>query len=190
MAAIHLRHALPHDSSNQPGRLVRNSPALAPKDAGAPPLFGLAPGGVCHAAPVTRRPVRSCRTLSPLPEPRFRERSSAVYSLWHFPWGHPRRALPATLASWSPDFPRWSASPNAAARPPDTTNIGALRPVDQPERTNPSHRQLRAIRRVPADSARSQHRWHHQPAARARTAKAVPPQRFPHRRRRQSNAPD
>jgi len=67
MAAIHLRHALPHDSSNQPGRLVRNSPAYAPKDAGAPPLFGLAPGGVCHAGPVASAPVRSCRTLSPLP---------------------------------------------------------------------------------------------------------------------------
>jgi len=30
----------------------------------------------------------------------------AVYSLWHFPYGCPRRALPATLVSWSPDFPR------------------------------------------------------------------------------------
>jgi hypothetical protein len=31
------------------------------------PLFGLAPGGVCHAASVAGRAVRSCRTLSPLP---------------------------------------------------------------------------------------------------------------------------
>jgi hypothetical protein len=29
----------------------------------------------------------------------------AVYFLWHFPWGHPRRALPGTLFPWSPDFP-------------------------------------------------------------------------------------
>jgi len=31
-------------------------------------LFGLAPGGVYHAAAVASRAVRSCRTLSPLPE--------------------------------------------------------------------------------------------------------------------------
>ena len=29
-----------------------------------------------------------------------------VCSLWRFPWGCPRRGLPGTLASWSPDFPR------------------------------------------------------------------------------------
>ncbi len=50
---------------------------------GAPPLFGLAPGGVCHAGRVAEAPVRSYRTLSPLPDPR--KRPSAVCSLWHFP---------------------------------------------------------------------------------------------------------
>ena len=30
----------------------------------------------------------------------------AVSFLWRFPWGCPRRALPGTLPSWSPDFPR------------------------------------------------------------------------------------
>jgi hypothetical protein len=29
----------------------------------------------------------------------------AVCFLWHFPWGHPRRALPGTVSPWSPDFP-------------------------------------------------------------------------------------
>ena len=29
----------------------------------------------------------------------------AVSSLWHFPWGHPRRPLAATANPWSPDFP-------------------------------------------------------------------------------------
>ena len=32
-----------------------------------PSLFGLAPGGVCPAGPVTGPAVRSYRTLSPLP---------------------------------------------------------------------------------------------------------------------------
>ena len=31
---------------------------------------------------------------------------SAVCSLWHCPWGRPRRALPGTVFPWSPDFPR------------------------------------------------------------------------------------
>ncbi|CCG39652.1 conserved hypothetical protein [Magnetospirillum molischianum DSM 120] len=37
-----------------------------------PPLFGLAPGGVYRAAPVTGGAVRSYRTLSPLPAARER----------------------------------------------------------------------------------------------------------------------
>jgi hypothetical protein len=45
----------------------------------APPLFGLAPGGVCPATPIAGGAVRSCRTFSPLPE------YPAVRSLWHFP---------------------------------------------------------------------------------------------------------
>ncbi len=37
-----------------------------------PPLFGLAPGGVYPASPVTRAAVRSYRTVSPLPATRSR----------------------------------------------------------------------------------------------------------------------
>ena len=29
----------------------------------------------------------------------------AVYFLWHYPWGRPRRGLPGTAPPWSPDFP-------------------------------------------------------------------------------------
>ena len=65
-----------------------------------PPLFGFAPGGVCHASLVAKPAVRSYRTVSPSPQ-----HAAAVYFLWHFPWGHPRRALPGTLFPWSPDFP-------------------------------------------------------------------------------------
>lgn len=45
-----------------------------------PPLFGLTPGGVCHAAAVTSHAVRSYRTVSPLPA-----KALAVLFLWHFP---------------------------------------------------------------------------------------------------------
>src|SRR5689334_16095689 len=44
--------------------------APGPELAHVAPLFGLAPGGVCRAASVTGRAVRSCRTLSPLPAPK------------------------------------------------------------------------------------------------------------------------
>src|ERR1700674_537966 len=47
-------------------------------------LFGLAPGGVWHARTITRAPVGSYPTISPLP---FR----AVYFLCHFPRIAPRR---------------------------------------------------------------------------------------------------
>jgi len=42
-------------------------PKTAPGVSPAPPLFGLAPGGVYHAAPVARSAVGSYPTLSPLP---------------------------------------------------------------------------------------------------------------------------
>jgi len=75
--AIHLGRPLPDASSNQPGRPPGNGFSGKPE---MPPLFGFAPGGVCLAAPVTGRAVRSYRTLSPLPG-----RSPAVCFLWHFP---------------------------------------------------------------------------------------------------------
>ena len=55
---IHLDAASPQVSSNLPGSHAGRTFA---------PLFGLAPGGVCPATPVTSRAVRSCRTISPLP---------------------------------------------------------------------------------------------------------------------------
>jgi|GEM_PF-2577753 len=45
-----------------------------PHEGGASSLFGLAPGGACHASPVAGAAVRSYRTLSPLPRPRAEAR--------------------------------------------------------------------------------------------------------------------
>jgi hypothetical protein len=68
---IHLGRALLRASRDQPGRRDGNVPASAgavlPAPARRPPLFGLAPGGVCPAAPVAGGAVRSYRTISPLP---------------------------------------------------------------------------------------------------------------------------
>jgi hypothetical protein len=50
-------------SSGQPGSLGREDPGANP----ARSLFGLAPGGACHAADVTAGAVGSYPTVSPLP---------------------------------------------------------------------------------------------------------------------------
>ena len=64
-AAIHLGRRLRAASCNPPGRRLRKkSAALARR---VPSLFGLAPGGVYLAVPVTRPAVGSYPTLSPLP---------------------------------------------------------------------------------------------------------------------------
>ncbi len=64
-AVIPLDRPLPDGSRDLPGRLGRRRPAPLARDAA--PLFGLAPGGACHAVPVTRSAVGSYPTLSPLP---------------------------------------------------------------------------------------------------------------------------
>ena len=90
-----------------------------------PPLFGLAPGGVCHAAFVTKSAVRSYRTLSPLPFfPLILSLSkggllSVALSL-RFPSAgvtrHPCFVEPGLSSSLNPLI--LSLSKDAAARPP------------------------------------------------------------------------
>ena len=67
-AIIPLRSTSPWTSSGLPGS-ARGSAlrTLSPESAAS--LFGLAPGGVCHASLVTKAAVRSYRTVSPLPSP-------------------------------------------------------------------------------------------------------------------------
>ncbi len=49
-------------------------------------------------------PAPRCALTAPFhPYPRLARQ--AVCFLWHYPWGHPRRALPGTVSPWSPDFP-------------------------------------------------------------------------------------
>ena len=52
--------------ATDPGGRFGNQPGSDLATAPAPPLLGLAPGGVCRAAPVAGCAVRSYRTLSPL----------------------------------------------------------------------------------------------------------------------------
>ena len=90
-----------------------------------PPLFGLAPGGVCPASAVTGAAVRSYRTISPLPDAGTGKPGRVVGGmfLWHFPWGRPRRPLAATAHPWSPDFPPPTTEP-------EDLGVGRDRPTD------------------------------------------------------------
>jgi hypothetical protein len=94
-------------------------------------------GAFRRTAPVA--PIRSCSRWglpcrchcwprgALLPHPfTLTPQSGAVCFLWHFPWGHPRRALPGTVFPWSPDFPpppgfrHWTG---AAIRPTGTPSL-------------------------------------------------------------------
>ncbi len=65
------------------------------------PYSVLLPVGFAVPLPL---PVARCALTAPFHHGEAEAR--AVCSLWHFPWGRPRRALPATVVPWSPDFPR------------------------------------------------------------------------------------
>ena len=94
---IHLEHPLPDASCNQPGRqagkALAGNPPRHPYSVLLPVGFAvplLLPGARCALA----APFHPCRG-----------NSQAVCSLWHYPWGHPRRTLSGTVFPWSPDFP-------------------------------------------------------------------------------------
>ena len=101
--AIPLRRRSPGALSNQPGRRVRILPGRwACARTQAAPIRSCSRWGL---------PCRlRCRKRGALLPRRFTlavagEPATAVCSLWHFPWGHPRRPLAATVDPWSPDFP-------------------------------------------------------------------------------------
>jgi hypothetical protein len=76
-------------------------------------------GGICYQTCPREAPIRHCsgwglpchpccHVCGGLLPHRFTIALTcrAFSSLWRFPLGYPSRALPGTLASWSPDFPR------------------------------------------------------------------------------------
>jgi hypothetical protein len=86
-------------------------------------------GGICCQTCPREAPIRHCsgwglpchpccHVCGGLLPRRFtiasdiRKRNTKAFSsLWRFPLGYPSRALPGTLASWSPDFPRMGRFP-------------------------------------------------------------------------------
>src|ERR1022692_4666700 len=100
-AAIHLGRTLLPGSSDLP---ESSSERAAP-----PLLFGLAPRGVCPASRIAPSAVRSCRTISPLPEGRALARPDrAGFFLLHFPKGSRRQTPPRPLPGALPCGARFS----------------------------------------------------------------------------------
>jgi len=145
VTAIPLGRRLPGASSNLPGRPVwtptPKQPCTCAQGRFAPSLFGLAPGGVCRAAGVAAGAVRSYRTVSPLPHPLpspspasegGQGGTTAVCSLWHFPWARARRMLSGTACPRSPDFPLPLAPSQTLARKRGSEGwgCGSGRPAD------------------------------------------------------------
>ena len=113
--AIPLGRLSPAVSSNQPGR----RPGDRLKAFGLrSPLFGLAPGGACHASRVAARAVRSYRTLSPLPHGTRGGLLSVALSL-----GSPPPDVIRRRVSVEPGLS--SATSAAALRPAGAMGIGA-----------------------------------------------------------------
>ena len=94
VAVIHLGRALLPGSSDLPGsKTERTAP---------PPLFGLAPRGVCTARRIAPSAVRSYRTFSPLP-PKRRYIFCCTFREKRFQRIPPAVSRHAVL--WRPDFP-------------------------------------------------------------------------------------
>ena len=116
------------------GRLARPTRAAAAETrlagagpegpVGRPPLCGLAPGGVCHAAAVAGGAVRSYRTLSPLPAAsEDGRRRSALCGT--FPGVAPAGRYPAPCFRGARTFlPPALAGREAAIRPSGADDVG------------------------------------------------------------------
>jgi len=127
VTTIHLGHPLPDASCDLPG-------SSGGQPSGAP-LFGLAPGGVYRASPVTRGtgallPHRFTLTAPPTP---WGATDAAVYSLLHFPSRHRDSALRSTLPCgvrtflWKQDLQRSSGLLRPAAARKMTKSIPIFR---------------------------------------------------------------
>ena len=124
-ATIHLGCPLPDTSSNQPGRLVWKPTSSQVAPLAAAPIWSCSRWGLpCRDRCRSPR----CALTAPFhPCCHARAGASAVCFLWHFPWGHPRRPLAATVFPWSPDFPPPTVAPlTAVARPTGKLAIGEV----------------------------------------------------------------
>ncbi len=113
---IPLDRPLPDGSRDLPGHLGPATALPASRPARRPYLVLLQAG----LAMPSRSPGPRWALTPPFHPCPPAEARRAVCFLWRYPWGHPRRALPAALSPWSPDFPPPAlAERRATARPSD-----------------------------------------------------------------------
>jgi len=69
------------------------------------PYSVLLPVGFTMPVPLPDPRCALAAPFHPYPASRLSALRRAVRSLWHCPWGRPRRTLSGTACRWSPDFP-------------------------------------------------------------------------------------
>src|SRR5271169_6860351 len=121
--AIPLGRSLRSASCDRPERRREGSPGIPAKGDACRSYLVLLPVGFSLPPPL---PAARCALTAPFHpcRPPDVPDGPAVYFLWHFPWGRPRRALPGTVPPWSPDFPPSAQRRRAAIRPSGTRNLG------------------------------------------------------------------
>ena len=113
-------------SRDLPGPLSLRQPC---RRTGAWSLFGLAPGGACHAVPIAGSAVRSYRTLSPLPSCAFSFEGRALRSLG----GAGRSALCGAIPG---------VAPGGRYPPPCRRGARTFLPVSYTHLTLPTNREV------------------------------------------------
>lgn len=84
------------------------------------PYSVLLPVGFAMPAPLPEPRCALTAPFHPYPPMQLALPRRAVRSLWHFPWGRPRRTLSGTACQGSPDFPpRRPFGPCRSGRPAD-----------------------------------------------------------------------
>ena len=112
--AIPLGRPLPSASCDRPERRREDPPGTSGRRRmPAAPTWSCSRWGFPCRRRCRRRGALLPHRFTLAGRPVFRH-GPAVYFLWHFPWGRPRRALPGTVPPWSPDFP---PSPEGGERP-------------------------------------------------------------------------
>ena len=160
---IHLGRALPHASRNLPERSTRKKGRVRGRRRSYSVLL---PVGFAVPPPL---PAARCALTAPFhPDPQMLAPEGAASrradcSLWHFPWGCPRRVLPGTVFPWSPDFPP-GATPVARRRPERSPDRHApIRHVDAPcwphKRATASIKAVVSASRMPSMRCCRQCRW-------------------------------
>ena len=133
--AIPLGRPLPSASCDRPERRREGPPGIPASGMPAAPTWSCSRWGFPCRRRCRRRGALLPHRFTLAARPVFRD-GPAVYFLWHFPWGRPRRALPGTVPPWSPDFPPSAQRRRAAIRPSGTRKFGSSRPACQSQKVH------------------------------------------------------